>query len=145
MAPAGHPASKSTMMTLSRFFLCFFLGFLPLKGRMFRPREGKRRSSRPSAAHYQLKVVYIVPCNGEYAVLKEFALLENTPNVPALDLPALDIVSTAKGFGCAAIEARTREEIQAAFSKALSADGPTVIAVPIKHQIRPLVPPVSAS
>jgi benzoylformate decarboxylase len=98
-----------------------------------------------SAAHYQLKVVYIVPCNGEYAVLKEFALLENTPNVPALDLPALDIVSTAKGFGCAAIEARTREEIQAAFSKALSADGPTVIAVPIKHQIRPLVPPVSAS
>ena len=37
------------------------------------------------------------------------------------------------------------EEIQAAFSKALSADGPTVIAVPIKRQIRPLVPSVSAS
>jgi len=98
-----------------------------------------------SAAQHQLKVVYIVPCNGEYAILKEFAVLENTPNVPALDLPALDIVSTAKGFGCAATQARTRQEIQAAFSKALSADGPTVIAVPIKHQIRPLVPPVSAA
>lgn len=96
-----------------------------------------------SAAQHQLKVVYIVPCNGEYAILKEFALLENTPNVPALDLPALDIVSTAKGFGCAATQARTRQEIQAAFSRALSADGPTVIAVPIKHQIRPLVAPVS--
>ena len=34
-------------------------------------------------------------------------MLENTPNVPALDLPALDIVSAAKGFGCAAVEART--------------------------------------
>jgi benzoylformate decarboxylase len=98
-----------------------------------------------SAAQHQLKVVYIVPCNGEYAILKEFAVLENTPNVPALDLPTLDIVSTAKGFGCAATQARTRQEIQAAFSKALSADGPTVIAVPIKHQIRPLVPPVSAA
>jgi thiamine pyrophosphate-dependent acetolactate synthase large subunit-like protein len=38
--------------------------------------------------------------------------------VPALDLPALDIVSVAKRFGCASIEARTRDEIKAAFSKA---------------------------
>jgi thiamine pyrophosphate-dependent acetolactate synthase large subunit-like protein len=66
----------------------------------------------------------------EYAILKEFAVLEKTPNVPALD-----IVSTAKGFGCIATEARTREEIQTAFSKALNTEGPTVIAVPIKHQI----------
>jgi thiamine pyrophosphate-dependent acetolactate synthase large subunit-like protein len=56
-----------------------------------------------------------------------------------------DIVSTAKGFGSAAVEARTRQEIQAAFSKALETDGPTVIAIPIKHQIRPLVPPVSVA
>lgn len=97
-----------------------------------------------SAAQHKLKVIYVVPCNGEYAILKEFAILENTPNVPALDLPALDIVSTAKGFGCAAIEARTSQEIQAAFSKGLSTDGPTVIAVPIKHQIRPLIPSAPA-
>jgi hypothetical protein len=30
--------------------------------------------------------------------LRRLALSEKTPNVPALDLPALDIVSTAKGF-----------------------------------------------
>ena len=92
-----------------------------------------------SAAQQKLKVIYIVPCNREYAILKQFAVLEKTPNVPGLDLPALDIVSTAKGFGCAAVEARTREEIQAAFSQALNADGPTVIAVPVKSQIRPLL------
>ena len=73
-----------------------------------------------TAAQHKLKVIYIIPCNGEYAILKEFAELENTPNVPGLDLPPLDIVSTAKGFGCAAVEARTREEIQRAFSKALN-------------------------
>jgi benzoylformate decarboxylase len=56
-----------------------------------------------SAAQHKLKVIYIIPCNGEYAALKEFAELEKTPNVPALDLPELDIVSTAKGFGCAAV------------------------------------------
>ena len=96
-----------------------------------------------SAAQHKLKVVYIIPCNGEYAILKEFAELEKTPNVPGLDLPVLDIVSTAKGFGCSGVEARTREEIQEAFSKALDADSPTVIAIPVKHQIRPLIPPVS--
>jgi benzoylformate decarboxylase len=93
-----------------------------------------------SAAQHKLKTIYIIPCNGEYAALKEFAELEKTPNVPALDLPELDIVSTAKGFGCAAVGARTKQEIKEAFSKALKANGPTVIAVPIKHQIRPLVP-----
>jgi benzoylformate decarboxylase len=98
-----------------------------------------------TAAQHKLKVIYVVPCNGEYAVLKEFALLENTPNVPGLDLPVLDIASTAKGFGCAAVQARTREEIQAAFSHALNADGPTVIAAPVKRELRPLVPPASAA
>ena len=88
-------------------------------------------------------MIYIIPCNKEYAILKEFAELEKTPNVPGLDLPPLDIVSIAKGFGCAAVEAHTREEIQGAFSKALGANGPTVIAIPVKHQIRPLVPTVS--
>ena len=98
-----------------------------------------------TAAQHKLKVIYIVPCNGEYAILKEFALLENTPNVPALDLPALDIVATAKGFGCAATYARTKQELQAAFSTALRTDGPTLIAVPIQRQLRPLVPPVVAT
>jgi benzoylformate decarboxylase len=85
-------------------------------------------------------MIYIIPCNGEYAALMEFAELQKTPNVPALDLPELDIVSTAKGFGCAAVGARTKQEIQEAFSKALNDHGPTLIAAPIKHQIRPLVP-----
>lgn len=97
--------------------------------------------SLASAAQHKLKVIYIIPCNGEYVILKEFAELEITPNVPAaLDLPELDIVSTAKGFGCAAVRARTKQEIPEAFSKALNADGPTLIAVPIKHQIRSIVP-----
>jgi thiamine pyrophosphate-dependent acetolactate synthase large subunit-like protein len=45
-------------------------------------------------------------------------------HAPSTELPSLDIVSTAKGFDCAAVEARTRQEVQAAFSKALNANGP---------------------
>ena len=97
--------------------------------------------SLSAAAHHRLKVIFIVPCNGEYAILKEFADLENTPNVPALDLPFLDIVSLAKGYGCSAAQASTREEIQVAFKKALTAEGPTVITIPIKREHKSLVPP----
>jgi benzoylformate decarboxylase len=52
------------------------------------------------AAQQKLKLIFVVPCNGEYAILKEFAILEKTPNVPGLDPPGLDVVSAAKGFGC---------------------------------------------
>jgi benzoylformate decarboxylase len=76
--------------------------------------------------------------------LKEFAVLEKTPNVPALDLPFLDIISLAKGYGCAALKAETKEEIQEAFKNALAADGPTVITVPIKQELKPLIPPSPA-
>jgi benzoylformate decarboxylase len=100
--------------------------------------------SLSAAAHHKLKMVYIVPCNGEYAILKEFAVLEKTPNVPSLDLPFLDIVALAEGFGCSATRAETKEDIQAAFKEALSADGPTVIAIPIKRELKLLIPPLPA-
>jgi benzoylformate decarboxylase len=93
-----------------------------------------------TAAQLKLRLIYIVPCNAEYAILKEFAVLEKTPNVPGLDLPGLDIVSTAKGFGCIAFEAKTAEEIKEGFATALRAEGPTLITIPIAHQLRPLVP-----
>jgi benzoylformate decarboxylase len=95
-----------------------------------------------TAAQQKLKLIYIVPCNDEYAILKEFAILEKTPNVPALDLPGLNIVATAKAFGCVGVAANTKEEIKEAFKAALKADGPTVIGIRVAHQLRPLVPDV---
>ena len=95
-----------------------------------------------TAVQQKLKVIFVVPCNGEYAILKEFAVLEKTPNVPGLELPGLDVVSAAKGFGCTAVHAKTTKEIKDAFAAALQADGPTLIAIPIARQERPLVPPV---
>jgi benzoylformate decarboxylase len=93
-----------------------------------------------TAAQQKLKLIFVVPCNNEYAILKNFAVLENTPNVPALDLPGLDIVGTAKAFGCIGVAANTAAEIKEAFTSALHADGPTVIAIRIARQMRPLVP-----
>ena len=67
--------------------------------------------------------------NKEYSILKAFALLEKAPGVPGMDLPDLDIVSIATGFGCRAVHADTTEHLAEQFATALTAQGPTVIVV----------------
>jgi benzoylformate decarboxylase len=88
-----------------------------------------------TAAQHKLPIVFVVLRNGAYAILKSFAELENTPGVPALDLPGLDIASLAKGFGCHTAEPTSTDELADAFTAALNADGPTVIVVPTQPEL----------
>ena len=61
-----------------------------------------------TAVQQKAHVVVVVLQNEEYAILKSFAELEHTPNVPGLDLPGIDIVSLAKGYGAATALAAQR-------------------------------------
>jgi benzoylformate decarboxylase len=88
-----------------------------------------------TAAQHRLPIVFVVMRNEEYSILKAFALLEETPGVPGLDLPGLDIASIATGFGCRAINVDTTEKLAHEFTSALTADGPTVIVVRTKPQL----------
>ncbi|MGB8406717.1 MAG: benzoylformate decarboxylase [Mycobacterium sp.] len=83
-----------------------------------------------TAAQHKLPIIFVVMRNGEYSILKSFAVLEQTPGVPGLDLPGLDIASIAVGFGCRAVNVDTTEKLAVEFNAALAADGPTVIVVP---------------
>ena len=85
-----------------------------------------------TAAQHRLPMVFVVMRNGEYSILKSFAELEQTPGVPGLELPGLDIASIATGFGCTAINVDSTEKLAHAFTDALNTDGPTVIVVPTK-------------
>jgi benzoylformate decarboxylase len=82
-----------------------------------------------TAAQHELPIVFVVFRNGEYAILKSFALLEKTPNVPGLDLPGLDIESLGRGFGLRSVTVDGTESLAKEFNTALEADGPTVIVV----------------
>jgi benzoylformate decarboxylase len=87
-----------------------------------------------TAAQHKLPIVYVILRNNEYSILKSFAVLEETPGVPGLDLPGLGIADLARGWGCRAVEAGTAEELEQEFKAALSAEGPTVIVVPTQPQ-----------
>ncbi|MEU6609261.1 benzoylformate decarboxylase [Streptomyces shenzhenensis] len=87
-----------------------------------------------TAAQHKLPIVYVVMRNHEYSILKSFAELEETPGVPGLDLPGIDVASVARGFGCHAVDVDTTEDLERAFTRALTADTPTVVVVPTQPQ-----------
>nr|WP_307874770.1 benzoylformate decarboxylase [Frankia nepalensis] len=87
-----------------------------------------------TAAQHALPVAYVVLRNREYSVLKSFAELENTPGVPGLDLPGLDIASLARGFGCRGIDVETVDELEKELTAALETGTPTVIVVETRPQ-----------
>ncbi|WP_274918728.1 benzoylformate decarboxylase [Streptomyces sp. WZ-12] len=87
-----------------------------------------------TAAQHKLPIVYVVMRNKEYSILKSFAELEETPGVPGLDLPGIDIVSLAHGFGCRAVAVDTTQDLERAFTQALTAETPTVIVVATQPQ-----------
>lgn len=92
-----------------------------------------------TAVQQKAHVVYVVMQNEEYGILKEFAELEDTPNVPGLDLPGLDIVALGKGYGANSVLVGNADELSAAFKTALAAEGASVIVVKITRGLQSLI------
>ncbi|WP_314915666.1 benzoylformate decarboxylase [Pseudomonas helleri] len=92
-----------------------------------------------TAVQHELPILFVVPRNGQYGILKSFAVLEQTPNVPGLDLPGLDFVALANGYGAHGVRANTLDEIRKACSEAFTRNVPTVLEVPVQATIPPLL------
>jgi benzoylformate decarboxylase len=92
-----------------------------------------------TAAQLHLPVLIVVLRNEEYCILKSFAVLEKTPGVPGFDLPGLDIVSVARGYGCDAARLHDLDPIKEAATAAWTKSKPTVLEIPISPQVPPLI------
>lgn len=84
-----------------------------------------------TAVQHKLPILYIIPANHEYAILKEFAKLLKTPGVPGLDLPGFDFVSLAKGYGCEGRRIVRPDDLEPALREALAKDKPYLLEVEI--------------
>lgn len=81
-----------------------------------------------SAAQERAAVTYIILSNGGYEALKGIARRWQTPSV-GTDLPDLDFISLAKGFGLSASRAQSAEQLREALGKAFALPGPSLIDV----------------
>lgn len=92
-----------------------------------------------TAARHRTRQVVIVPVNEEYAILKAFAKQEDTPGVPGLDVPDIDITGLAAAYGCKTSRAETPDDLSDQVKQALANDGPTVIAAVIDPAVPALL------
>jgi benzoylformate decarboxylase len=91
-----------------------------------------------TAAQLGLPVTFIVLRNGGYEGLRSFLAPLGVAGAPGLDLPGLDAVQIAAGYGVPGERITTGEHLAAALGRAAVADGPRLLEVPIEAETRPL-------
>jgi benzoylformate decarboxylase len=89
-----------------------------------------------NAAQTNLPILYIILRNHEYCILKSFGEYLVAPDVPGFDLPGIDTVQLAKGYGCDGDYVSRPSQLEAAIRKGLAAKGPYVLQV----EVDPTVP-----
>ena len=85
-----------------------------------------------TAAQLRLPITFLVLRNGGYEGLRGFLAPLGVTDAPGLDLPDLDAVQIAAGYGVPGEHITTGEELAAALRAAAAAGGPRLLEVPIE-------------
>jgi benzoylformate decarboxylase len=83
-----------------------------------------------TAAHYKIPVVFLILKNRTYGALRWFAEVLKVGDVPGLEVPSIDFVSLAKGYGVGGVHTATANDLRQALKAALGSRAPTLIEVP---------------
>ena len=89
-----------------------------------------------SAAQQKVPVLIIVVRNGAYNILKSFSEYLVAPDVPGFDLPDIDCVLLAKGYGCDGERIIYPNLLEKALQRGLASTKPYVLEV----EVDPTVP-----
>lgn len=92
-----------------------------------------------TAVQQRLPVLFVVARNGAYNILKSFAELLQTPGVPGLDLPGLDFIALANGYGCTAERVSDPAALRDILARGVAADRPHLIEVSVDATVPPLL------
>ena len=86
-----------------------------------------------TAVQYNIPVIFVVLQNEDYSALKSFCDFTRVGrNVPGVDIPDIDMVKIAEGYGMKARQVCKPAELEPAFKEALAASGPCLISVKIE-------------
>jgi benzoylformate decarboxylase len=83
-----------------------------------------------SAVQQRAPVIFLVVRNGNYSALKGFRdFTQVGKNVPGIDIPCIDAVKIAQGYGMSAREVDRPEDLEPALKAALASKEPCLISV----------------
>jgi len=92
-----------------------------------------------TATQHNLPILFIVVRNGAYNILKSFAELLETPGVPGLDLPDLDFLGLAQGYGCTSERVTSADSLQEVIKRGIDTDRPHLVEVLIDAAVPALI------
>jgi benzoylformate decarboxylase len=91
-----------------------------------------------TAAQLRLPITFVVLNNGGYVALKALGLHLGVERPPGVDLPGLDLVAIAEGFGCAGRRVERAALLEKELRAALADAGPTLLDVPVDGSVQRL-------
>jgi benzoylformate decarboxylase len=94
-----------------------------------------------TAARYRAPVTFLVLNNNGYEAVKQLSRRIQIPEVPGTDIHGIDFVAVAAGLGCPGRRVEHAAELGDALTHALSADGPSLVEVPVAAGTAPIYEP----
>jgi benzoylformate decarboxylase len=91
-----------------------------------------------TAVQHGLPIAFVILRNNAYAILRAFAAFEHASGIPGLDLPGLDFVKTAEGYGCEGRRITEPGDVAEGLRDALNGSRPTLLEVEISAEVPPL-------
>ncbi len=88
-----------------------------------------------TAAQRKLPLTVVVINNSGYGAMRSFSQVMQVRNVPGLDLPDIDFVRIAEGFGCDAVRVTKSSELAPALKRGLAHDGVSLIEVMVDSAV----------
>jgi len=86
-----------------------------------------------TAVQQKTPVIFILIRNSDYSALRGFCDFTNVgPNVPGLEIPGIDAVKIAQGYGMRALEVDRPEDLEPALKQALASQEPILISVNVQ-------------
>ncbi|CUX56518.1 benzoylformate decarboxylase [Agrobacterium deltaense] len=88
-----------------------------------------------TAAQRRLPITFVVMNNSGYGAMRFFSRIMQAERPPGIDLPGLDFVSLACGFGCSAQRVTAPEHLDHAFTQAFTHNGPSLIDIAVDEAV----------
>ena len=92
-----------------------------------------------TAARLRSDILFLVVANGAYNILKSFGDFLGTPDVPGLDVPDLDFVSLAAGYGIAAERVDDPDRVAGLLEHRMAETGPYLLEIIVDPEVPPLI------
>jgi benzoylformate decarboxylase len=83
-----------------------------------------------TAARYQVPVTFVIASNAQYGALAGFSRMLDVPQASYLDIPGLDVVKIADGYGVPAHRIEDLDELTDVVKAGMAATGPRLVEVP---------------